>query len=43
MTTVQLIGAVIALTCALVVAFMLWRWRRLHLRRGESNLEYFGD
>jgi hypothetical protein len=43
MTTAELLGAVIGLTVGLVLVFRIWRWRRLHLRRGESDLEHFGD
>jgi uncharacterized membrane protein YccC len=43
MTLAQLIGAVIGLAVVLVVVFMIWRRRRLHLRRGETELEHFGE
>jgi hypothetical protein len=43
MTTAELLGAVTGLALGLVVAFRVWRWRRLHLRRGASDLEFFGD
>jgi hypothetical protein len=45
MTVALLLGAVIGVALGLAVVFGIWRWRRLRmrLRRGDSDLEYFGD
>jgi hypothetical protein len=41
--TVHLIEAVIGVAVGLALVFAAWRRRRLHLRRGDTDLEYFGD
>jgi hypothetical protein len=43
MTKAQLLGAVIGVALGLTLVFRIWRWRRLRLRRGDSDLEHFGD
>jgi hypothetical protein len=43
MTLAELIVAVVGLALVLILVFLIWRWRRLYLRRGESDLEHFGD
>ncbi|HWH11853.1 MAG TPA: hypothetical protein VG165_12050 [Solirubrobacteraceae bacterium] len=43
MTVAELLSAVLGVALALAVVFRIWRWRRLRLRRGVSNLEHFGD
>ena len=43
MTMADLIGGVIGLALVFALAFAVWRWRRLHLRRGVSDLEYFDE
>lgn len=43
MTMGELLAAVTGVALCLALVFRVWRWRRLHLRRGESNLEHFGD
>jgi hypothetical protein len=42
MKMAELLQAVVGLTVVLVLVFVIWRRRRLHLRRGDTDLEHFG-
>jgi hypothetical protein len=38
----QLLESVVGLTVGLALVFGIWRWRRLHLRDRDADLEHFG-
>ncbi len=41
MSTVDLLISVACITVVLIVVFVVWRIRRLKLRIGDSQIEYF--